>query len=123
MKVMLKKHMHIVGGGGGGGGGVQPHFCPWKNVSFPISSHGEKWGKKYMEREGNEYFSLSFHILFFPFFFSHGEKWENTHFSMGKNGVGPPNIVYKFTRYVSTYDPPLPAPAPPPHSNTVRIKL
>ena len=49
-------------------GGVQPHFCPRKNVCFPIFSHGEKWGKKYMEREGNEYFSLSFHILFFPFF-------------------------------------------------------
>ena len=26
------------------GGGVQPHFCPWKNVCFPIFSHGEKWG-------------------------------------------------------------------------------
>ena len=38
--------------------GVQPHFCPWKNVCFPI--------------------------------FPQGEKWENTHFSMGKNGVGPP---------------------------------
>ena len=46
------------------GGGVQPHFYPWKNVCFPIFSHGEKWRKKYMEREGNEYFSLSFHILF-----------------------------------------------------------
>ena len=65
-------------------GGVQPHFCSWKNVCFPIFSRGEKWGKKYMEREGNEYFSLSFHILFFPFFpmgkmgkrtFFHGQKW------------------------------------------------
>ena len=65
-------------------GGVQPHFCPWKNVCFPIFSHGEKWGKKYMEREGNEYFSLSFHILFSHFSpwekmgkhtFFHGQKW------------------------------------------------
>ena len=41
-------------------------------------------GKKYMEREGNEYFSLSFHILFSHFSpwgklgkhtFFHGQKW------------------------------------------------
>ena len=63
-------------------------------MCFPIFSHEEKWGKKYMEREGNEYFSLSFHI-FFPIF-PHGEKWENTHFSMGKNGVGPPQDLYYF---------------------------
>ena len=63
-----------------GGGGVQPHFCPWKNVF----SHFFPWGKKYMEREGNEYFSLSFHILFSHFSpwgkmgkhtFFHGQKW------------------------------------------------
>ena len=35
----------------------------------------------------NTFHSLS--IYFFPIF-PHGEKWENTHFSMGKNGVGPP---------------------------------
>ena len=56
------------------GGGVQPHFCPWKNVCFPIFPHGEKWEKKYMEREGKVFISLSFHILFSPFF------------PMGKNG-------------------------------------
>ena len=50
-------------------------------MCFPIFSHGEKWGKKYMEREGNEYFSLSFHMLFFPFF------------SMGKNGKT--QLLYK----------------------------
>ena len=60
---------------------------------FPIFPHGEEWGKKYMEREGNEYFSLSFHILFSPFF-PMGEKWENTYFSMGKNGVGPPPQLF-----------------------------
>ena len=67
---------------------VQPHFCPWKNVCFPIFPHGEKWEKKYMEREGKVFISLSFHILF-PIF-PHGKKWKNIHFSMGKNGVGPP---------------------------------
>ena len=55
-------------------GGVQPHFCPWKNMFFPIFPLGEKYS----------FPSLS--IYFFP----HGKKWENTHFSMGKNGVGPP---------------------------------
>ena len=49
------------------GGGSNPIFAHGKMCVFP-------WGKKYMEREGNEYFSLSFHILFFPFF------------PMGKNG-------------------------------------
>ena len=68
------------------------HFFPWGkwgkkymeregNEYFSLSFHivfshfsrGEKWEKKYMERGGNDYFSLSFHILFFPFF--HGQKW------------------------------------------------
>ena len=53
--------------------GVQPHFCPWKNVCFPIFSNGEKWGNKYMEREGNEYFP----------FLSHFSPW-------GKMGLDPP---------------------------------
>ena len=63
--------------------GVQPHFCPWKNVCFPIFSHGEK--SIWKEREMNTFPFLSI------YFFSHlGKKWENTHFSMGKNGVRPP---------------------------------
>ena len=81
----LNQNLHLLGSSLVGG--VQPHFCPWKNVCFPIFS---PWGKKNMERERNECFSLSFHILFFHF--PHGEKWENTHFSMGKNGVGPPPV-------------------------------
>ena len=83
----------------GGGAGVQPHFCPWKNVCFPIFHHGEKWEKKYMEREGKVFISLSFHILFSHF--SPWEKWENTHFSMGKSGVGPP-CIYRFIYYFNT---------------------
>ena len=47
-------------------GGVQPHFCPWENCVFSHFSPWEKMGKKYMEREGNEYFSLFFHILLYP---------------------------------------------------------
>ena len=77
-------------------GGVQPHFCPWKNVCFPIFPHREKWEKSiWKEREKYSFPSL------FIYFFPHGKKWENTHFSMGKNGVGPPppnakieNIVF-----------------------------
>ena len=46
--------------------GVQPHFCPWKNVCFPIFPHGEKWEKKYMEREGKVFICFSLHILFSP---------------------------------------------------------
>ena len=72
-----------------GGGGLQPHFCPWKNVCFPIFSHREKWGKKYMEREGNEYFSLSFHILFFPFF-PMGKNRKAHIFIWAKMGLDPP---------------------------------
>ena len=41
-----------------GGGGPNP-FLPMEKCVFPIFSHGEKWGKRYMEKEGNEYFSLS----------------------------------------------------------------
>ena len=65
------------------GGGVQPHFCPWKNVCFPIFSHGEKWGKKYMEREGNEYF--------FPIF-PHGENGKTHIFTWAKMGLDPPHM-------------------------------
>ena len=44
-------------------GGSNPIFAHGKNVSFPIFPHG----KKYMEREGNEYFSIYFFFHFFPF--------------------------------------------------------
>ena len=80
----------------GGGGGSNPIFAHGKNVSFRIFAHGKKWGKKYMEREGNEYFSFSFHILFFPFFpmGKNGEKWEDTFFPWAKMGLDTPPPPY-----------------------------
>ena len=53
------------------GGGVQPHFCPWG-----------KMGKKVYGKKGK-----SIHFPLFPYTFF-------PHFSMGKNGVGPP-FYYK----------------------------
>ena len=68
-------------------GGSNPIFAHGKNVSFfPFFP----MGKKYMAREGNEYFSQLFPYTFFPIF-SHGEKWEKTHFSHGQKwGWTPP---------------------------------
>ena len=74
-----------------GGGGVQPHFCPWKNVCFPIFSHGENKEKSiWKEREMNTFPFLS---IYFFLIFPHGEKWENTHFSMAKMGLDPPKYM------------------------------
>ena len=84
------------------GGGSNP-FLPMEKCEFSHFFPWGKMGKKYMEREGNEYFSLSFHILFFPIF-PHGEKWESTHFSMGKIGVGPPPpILRQHTSSVNSF--------------------
>ena len=52
-------------------------------------------GKKYMEREGNEYFSLSFHILFFPFF-PMGKNGKTHLFPWAKMGLDPPPPIYRF---------------------------
>ena len=85
----------------GGGGGSNPIFAHGK-MCFPIFSHGEKWGKKYMEREGNEYFSLSFHILFFPFS-PWGKMGKHTFFHGQKWGWTPPNtcrIIFSGTKYI-----------------------
>ena len=63
---------------------------------------GEKWEKKYMEREGNEYFSLSFHILFFPFF-PWGKMGKHTFFHGQKWGWNPPHIIiyrYNYIHYI-----------------------
>ena len=57
-----------------------PHFSPWG-----------KMGKKVYGKRGKSIHFPLFPYTFFPIF-SHGKKWEKTHFSMGKNGVGPPNI-------------------------------
>ena len=72
-----------------GGGGSNPIFAHGKIVSFPIFPHGKKWGKKYMEREGNEYFSLFFLILFFPFF-PMGKNGKRHIFPWAKMGLDPP---------------------------------
>ena len=79
---------------GEGGGGSNPIFAHGKNVSFPIFSHFSPWekmGKKYMEREGNEYSS---HILF-PIF-PYGERWEkmgkDTFFPWAKMGLDHPSV-------------------------------
>ena len=73
------------------GGGVQPHFCPWKNVCFPIFPHGEKWEKKCMERDGKVFISLSFHILF-SLFFLMGKNGKTHIFPWAKMGLDPPKI-------------------------------
>ena len=71
-------------------------------MSNPIFAHGKMcffpffpMGKKYMEREGNEYFSLSFHTRFFPFF-PMGKNGKRHIFSMAKNGFGPTPVTYIF---------------------------
>ena len=58
-----------------GGGWSNPIFAHGKCVFF----HFFPWGKKYMEREGNEYFSLSFHNgKMGKHTFFHGQKWDWT---------------------------------------------
>ena len=49
-------------------------------------------GKKVYGKKGKSIHFPLFPYTFFPIF-PHGKKWENTHFSMGKNGVGPPPIT------------------------------
>ena len=68
------------------GGGPTP-FLPMEKCVF---SHFFPWGK--MEKKGKRIHFPLFPYTFFPIF-PHGKKWENTHFSMGKNGVGPPHNV------------------------------
>ena len=73
------------------GGGVQPHFCPWKNVCFPIFSHGEKWEKSiWKEREMNTFPSLS--IYFFSIF-PMGKNGKTYIFPWAKMGLDPPIIT------------------------------
>ena len=72
------------------GGGPTPFLPMGKMCHFPFFSifPWEKMGEKYMEREGNEYFSLSFPI------FPHGEKWEKTHFSHGQKWGWTPQVLH-----------------------------
>ena len=52
-------------------------------------------GKKVYGKRGKSIHFPLFPCTFFPIF-PHGKKWENTHFSMGKNGVEtpPPDFVF-----------------------------
>ena len=49
-----------------------------------------------MEREGNEYFSLSFHILFFPFF-AMGKNGKTHIFPWAKMGLDPPPPIGNYS--------------------------
>ena len=70
-------------------GGVQPHFCPWKNVCFPIFSHGENGEKSiWKEREMNTFPFLS--IYFFSHFSPWGKMGKHTFFHGQKWGWIPP---------------------------------
>ena len=63
-------------------------------LSIYFFSHFSPWGKMGKKVYGK---------CIFP----HGEKWENTHFSIGKNGVGPPPpklfTQYQFGVYFTVY--------------------
>ena len=55
------------------GWGVQPHFCPSPNPDFDVSwermgKNVQKWGKKYMEREGKSIRFSKLLILYYHYF-------------------------------------------------------
>ena len=79
----------LLGTNYGGGGGSNPIYAHRKMCVFPFFPMGKNEEKKYMEREGNEYFSLSFHILFFPFF-PMGKNGKTHIFPCAKMGLDPP---------------------------------
>ena len=75
-------------------GGVQPHFSPWG-----------KMGKKYMERKGKVLISLSFHILFSPFF-PMGKNGKTHIFPWAKMGLDPPpppNVHYARMKLIQVF--------------------
>ena len=74
---------------GGGGEGPTPLLLMEKCVFSHFFPMGKNGGKKYMEREGNEYCSLSFHILFFPFV-PIGKNGKAHIFPWAKMGLDPP---------------------------------
>ena len=75
-------------------GGVQPHFCPWKNVFFPICPHGEKWEKSiWKEREKYSFPSLS--ICFFLHFSPWGKMGKKVYGKRGKS-IHFPLFLYTF---------------------------
>ena len=64
-----------------GGGGSNPIFAHGKNVGKVFISHGKK--------EGKVFISLSFHILFSPFF-PMGKMGKDTIFPWAKMGLDAP---------------------------------
>ena len=53
--------------------GVQPHFCPSPNLDFDVSwekmgENVQKWGKKYMEREGKSIRFSKLLIIYYYYF-------------------------------------------------------
>ena len=68
--------------------GKSIHFPLFPYTFFPFSPWG-KMGKEVYGKKGKSIHFPLFPYTFFPIF-PHEKKWENTHFSMGKNGVGPP---------------------------------
>ena len=78
-------------------GGSNPIFAYGKMCVFHFSPWG-KLGKKVYGKRGKSIHFPLFPYTFFPIF-PHGKKWENTHFSMGKNGVGPPPQVQNNLNY------------------------
>ena len=84
-----------------GGGGSNPIFPHGKCVFSYFSPWG-KMGKKVHGKRGKSIHFFLFPYSFFPIF-PHGKKWENTHFSMGKNGIGPPPppLLYMHCTYSS----------------------
>ena len=70
-----------------GGGGCPTPFLPMEKCVFSHFSPWGKWEKKYMERKGKVFISLSFHILF-PHF-SHGKNGKTHIFPWAKMGLDP----------------------------------
>ena len=84
-------------------GGPTP-FLPMKKCLFYHFSPLGKMGKKVYGKKGKSIHFPLFPYTFFPIFF-HGKKWENTYFSMGKNGVGPPPpIIVIDIHFKNRYD-------------------
>ena len=82
------------------GGGPTP-FLPMEKCVFSHFFPWGKMGKKYMEREVNEYFLLSFHILFFPFF-PMGKNGKTHIFPWEKMGLDPPppnEVAFSYYSY------------------------
>ena len=90
-----KRHIFPMGKNGVG----PPHFCPWKNVCFPIFPHGEKWEKS-IWKEREKYSFPSLFIYFFPM----GKNGKTHNFPWAKMGLDPPpQIIQCFVKNFMPY--------------------